>query len=609
MKALALALAHTALLAALLLGLAPPAQAAEQRIEAMAILEPGQIGVDELASFTITVTSGGFGGLDVHPAFEVDNLEVAGGPFQTQSQRWVNGTTSSSLQLTWRLRPKGVGPARVRAITLTVEGQALRLSDKEIQVQQQTPAGRKLAPTSPPVRTFDPFEDLFDRVGVGRRRIQQPAASDRPKVFLRAELQPPSVYVGQQTTYTLWLYTQTDVGAFQPTHMPAFRGFWVREIPQPAELKPEWLEQSGERFGRVAMLRRALFPLQEGHFTVEPTEVDLVARLAEIGPFGAPFGRSETLHLKTESVNLDVQALPPSPPGFTGAVGDLAVSARLDRSALSVGEAATLTIRTTGRGNLQSLKPPQLPIPEGLRAFPPRQENTERLTEGTLVSSQEWSYVLVPQRAGSYELAALALPFFDPATKQYRSATTRPLALSVSGEAAVEPGTKSPPATAATPTPDGAETQEVGSTTPGPPSRPWLWAAGGGVLVVGLLGAGALLRTGRTGRPPGAKRTLAIAVKTIATAAAEASPRETAAALEEAFRHHLESRFDIAPGTPVSQRHARLIAAKVDPATATALAELTRELHYLRYAPELAAADALRADALLRARRLSRALR
>lgn len=609
MKALALALAHTALLAALLLGLAPPAQAAEQRIEATAILEPGQIGVDELASFTITVTSGGFGGLDVHPAFEVDNLEVAGGPFQTQSQRWVNGTTSSSLQLTWRLRPKGVGPARVRAITLTVEGQALRLSDKEIQVQQQTPAGRKLAPTSPPARTFDPFEDLFDRAGVGRRRIQQPAASDRPKVFLRAELQPPSVYVGQQTTYTLWLYTQTDVGAFQPTHMPAFRGFWVREIPQPAELKPEWLEQSGERFGRVAMLRRALFPLQEGHFTVEPTEVDLVARLAEIGPFGAPFGRSETLHLKTESVNLDVQALPPSPPGFTGAVGDLAVSARLDRSALSVGEAATLTIRTTGRGNLQSLKPPQLPIPEGLRAFPPRQENTERLTEGTLVSSQEWSYVLVPQRAGSYELAALALPFFDPATKQYRSATTRPLALSVSGEAAVEPGTKSPPATAATPTPDGAETQEVGSTTPGPPSRPWLWAAGGGVLVVGLLGAGALLRTGRTGRPPGAKRTLAIAVKTIATAAAEASPRETAAALEEAFRHHLESRFDIAPGTPVSQRHARLIAAKVDPATATALAELTRELHYLRYAPELAAADALRADALLRARRLSRALR
>ena len=414
--------------AALLFGTV--ALAEEQRTEATAVLEPGLLGVEELASFTITVSSGGFGGLEAHPAFELDNFEVAAGPFQSQSQRWVNGTTSSNLQLTWRLRPKGVGPARVRAIALTVEGKALRLSDKEVQVQLEAPPRREAA--APPTgRSFDPFEDLFGRSGVGRRRPPPAAETNRPKVFLRAELQPPAVYVGQQTTYTLWLYTQTDVGAFQPTHMPAFKGFWVREIPQPAELKPEWLEQNGERFGRVAMLRRALFPLQAGKFTIEPTEVDLVARMAEIGPFGTPFGRSETLHLKTEPIPLDVQALPNAPPDFTGAVGDLAVSARLDRSTLSVGEAATLTIRSTGRGNLQSLRPPELALPEGLRLFPPRQESAERLTDGSLVSSQEWSYVLVPQRPGTFELPALALPYFDPAVKEYRSAATRPLALTV----------------------------------------------------------------------------------------------------------------------------------------------------------------------------------
>ena len=246
------------LLAALVIAAVAPLPAEEPRTEATAMLDPGLIGVDELASFSITVSSSGFGGLDVHPAFELDNLEVAAGPFQSQSQRWVNGTTSSTLQLTWRLRPKGVGPARVRAIALTVQGKALRLSDKEIQVQQQAPP-RAEAPAAAPGRAFDPFEDLFGRVGAGRRRAQPEAELRRPKIFLRAALDPPTVYVGQQTTYTLWLYTQTDVGAFQPTHMPAFKGFWVREIPQPAELKPEWLEQNGERFGRVAMLRRALF--------------------------------------------------------------------------------------------------------------------------------------------------------------------------------------------------------------------------------------------------------------------------------------------------------------------------------------------------------------
>jgi hypothetical protein len=581
-----------------LLGVPPPASAAESRVEATAVLEPGLVGVNELATFTITVTSGGFGGLDVHPAFELDNLEVAGGPFQSQSQRWVNGTTSSSLQLTWRLRPKAVGAARVRAIALTVEGQAMRLSDKEIQVQQETPPGRQ---TAPPARTFDPFEDFFGRSGAGRRRAQA-AEPVRPKVFLRAELSPASVYVGQQTTYTLWLYTQTDVGAFQPTHMPAFKGFWVREIPQPSELKPEWLEQNGERFGRVAMLRRALFPLQEGRFRIEPTEVDLVARLAEIGPFGTPFGRSETLHLRTEPLDLEVLALPPAPPGFNGAVGELAVSARLDRAELSVGEAATLTIRSTGRGNLQSLKAPQLTLPDGLRIFPPRQENAERLTEGTLVSSQEWSYVVVPQRAGRYELPALALPFFDPATKRYRTATTPPLELSVSGgPAAPEPDPEAATAAVAEAPPSVA--------APQPGGRPWIWALGGGLLVASLLGAGAALSRRSSGRSGGSGRALPAAIKAIAGAAAAVSPRETAAALEEAFRHHLETRFEIAPGTPVSQWQPRLIAARVDPAAATALAELARELHYLRYAPELAAAEALRADALARARRLARLLR
>ncbi|MEO8197926.1 MAG: BatD family protein [Thermoanaerobaculia bacterium] len=603
---------------AILLGLAAAAPAEEARTEATAVLEPGLVGVDELASFTITVSSSGFGGLDVHPEFELDNFEVAAGPFQSQSQRWVNGTTSSTLQLTWRLRPKGVGPARVRALTLTVSGKAFRLSDKEIQVQQQAPPRQEVAPAPPAGGAFDPFEDLVGRAGAGRRR-PPPAETRRPKIFLRAELDPPAVYVGQQTTYTLWLYTQTDVGAFQPTHMPAFKGFWVREIPQPAELKPEWLEQDGERFGRVAMLRRALFPLQAGKFTIEPTEVDLVARVAEIGPFGTPFGRSETQHLKTAALPLDVQVLPAAPVDFTGAVGDLAVSARLDRAALSVGEAATLTIRSTGRGNLQSLRPPELAIPDGIRLFPPRQESTERLTDGNLVSSQEWSYVLVPQRPGTYELPALALPYFDPAAKAFKSAATRPLVLTVTGEAVASP--------TAAPVPDGAgpsaEPAAAGAPagSPGPYSadsaralaapsgRGWLWAFGGGLLATGLLAAGAWrLRLGAA-RTQGGGRSLVAALRAIEAGATRATPRETAAEIEEALRHHLESRFEIAPGTPASHWQARLVAAKVDPATATELAEVTRELHYLRYAPELAAAEELRTDTLIRARRLARALR
>ena len=90
----------------------------------------------------------------------------------------------------------------------------------------------------------------------------------------------------------------------------------------------------------------------------------------------------EAVEQPRQMLGLEVLALPPSPPDFTGAVGDLTVSARLDRSALAVGEAAALTIRAAGRGSLQGLRPPELSIPEGIRAFPPRQESAERLTDG-----------------------------------------------------------------------------------------------------------------------------------------------------------------------------------------------------------------------------------
>ncbi len=142
-----------------------------------------------------------------------------------------------------------------------------------------------------------------------------------------------------------------------------------------------------------------------------------------------------------------------------------------------------------------------------------------------------------------------------------------------------------------------------------PSGRGWLWAVGGGLLATGLLAAGARRLRPGAARPQGGGRSLVAALRTIEAGASKATPRETAAEIEEALRHHLEARFAIAPGTPASHWQARLVAAKVDPATATELAEVTRELHYLRYAPELAAAEELRADTLARARRLARALR
>lgn len=571
---------------------------------AHARLDPDIAGLDELLTFALSVEASGFSGLQVTPDFELENLEAVAGPFQSRSQRWVNGETSSSVQLTWRLRPKAVGPARVRGIRLVIGESSIPLPDEEAEIQAQAPPSRS---RPAPGRRGDPFEDLFSRAFPDARATRRPPARV-PKVRLEAEISPADPFVGQQATYTLWLYTQTDINAFQPTKIPDFRGFWVREIPQPQELRPEWVEEAGQRIGRVPMLRRAVFPLKAGRFVIDPTEADVVARIAEFGPFGSPFGRAESLHLKTEPVVLTARALPPLPAGFesfAGLIGEVTLSTRLDRTELEVGQAATLTVRATGRGNLQSLAPPVLTLPDGLRGFPPRQDSSERLTDGVLVSSAEWSYVLVPERPGRYALDGVRLPYFDPSKREYRLATAAPPSLSVEGVPG-GPGEVTPPAaTSAAQAPAQPESSPVVPASSFLSRVPLVWAYAALIVLLALaatFGARKLWR-----RPAlGSARQLREA---ISRAGESGTPRQAAASLEEAWRQHLAERWSIPPGTPVSTWSDRLIAARADAGAAKKLADLAHELHYLRYAPELSAADHLLAEVLETSRRLARVLR
>lgn len=95
----------------------------------------------------------------------------------------------------------------------------------------------------------------------------------------------------------------------------------------------------------------------------------------------------------------------------------------------------------------------------------------------------------------------------------------------------------------------------------------------------------------------------------VAETASPTAAREGAARLEEAWRQHLAARFQVAPSTPVTQWEERLGELRVEGSVARELVELAHELHYLRYAPELADPAPLIADALARSRRLARSLR
>jgi BatD DUF11 like domain len=658
---LAVLLVRLVLLVLLVLLVMAPAPLAASPFSVNVSFAPQAIGLDETATLTIEMSGGGLGSFRFEPRYVLENLEAVEGPSRYDDFTLTNGSLSHSSRYSLRLRPLAVGPARVRSLTLAVNGQLVRLPDQEIRVQEQPTgqAGAAAGGTRRPAPEPPEPEDLIDQLFGRGSPFSRPQRPQGPAAFVRAEVEPARPRQGEQAVYTIYLYTRQDVAAINATGMPSFRGFWVRDLPQPEHLVPEMVTVGSERYGRVAMIRKALFALRPGHHALESASCDVVVEPPSRGFFGPPL-RPEELHLRTPEVAVEVQPLPPAPAGFGGLVGQVSLAARLQPYNLHLGDGATLAVTLAGAGHLEGVAAPRLEVPAGLTVFPPQQTSEDRVSGGTVVGRRTWTFVIVPTRPGIYSVRPLGVSFFDPARGQYRLAESPPLALTaLPAPPAAASGSRTAKARAAAPP------SRLGAALQGrgPLSWPWLASGWPGLLPWLALACGivlALILVGRRHRPlpiyspmaptapagasaPAGAAATAEASATVAAgsatagsatagsataavepppppqpaeveqklreAAREDRPRQAAALVEEGWRGYLGRRCGLPATTPAARWGAVLAAQGIASDVADEVARLAEELHYLRYAPQLSTTGAVRDEVLARSRQLLRRLR
>ena len=571
------------------LRLAAPAWAA---VEVKARLEPGRIGLEDLARLTIEVQGGVLDDLGLKPEFELENLQIAGGATRGSQFSSINGRISRVESVQWLVRPLAPGTGAVRGIRVEVDGEVVTPPDLAIEIVEGS-----LAPARPrrdPWR--DPFPDLL-------APLEEEEPAPEPKLFLRAEAYPAEPWVGQQVTYVLYLFSQTDVRSIHPEELPDFQGFWVHEVDDPRPREPDIVDVEGERYARVPLLRRMLFPLRPGEVTLEPVRIRVGVQPRRLG-FGS-FQRGVEVWRSTNALTVTVRPLPAAPDGFDGAVGKLQVATEVRPSEVAVGEAATLTLTLSGTGHLQGLPAPEPPRLDGVRAFPPQQESDERVVGNRVQARRSWSWVLLPDRPGHWEVPEVRLPYFDPEAGEYRwtHAAAQELTASPAASIAAGAGTGS--------------TSPLAAATPGRPAEPpapeplpaWTGTATRTATIVliacglGLVGVLLWRRRGRPGAASAARLRQALHEARHAP-----DPRRAAAGIDEALRHLLERRWEIGRGRPSGRWPELLRAHGLTAETAEEIARLGDDLHYLRYAPELADADQLLDDVMRRSRRLVRVL-
>jgi hypothetical protein len=377
-------------------------------------------------------------------------LRVLGGPFTQTGVNMTMGGAGAQVErnITWSYQlslPAGAkGSVSIGAAHVRVGGKDLASNALTVRVGASAPAPQPQRPSLFPRGMFGDEPD----------EPEQPVSSAASTAFLRAVADKRRAFVGEQVTVTWYLYLAEPQSNFQSLTQPKADGFWTEDLPlanPQGRLAFTDKVEGGQHYQVAVVLQRALFPLAPGKLTVTAME----AQVSQSNFFGRAVN---TRRLKSEPLAIEAVAVPlkdeqgrAQPARFPeGNVGRFTLDAAVDRAAVAVGDAVTLTVTVRGVGNLRSVVMPTLPALPGWKSYEPKTDVV--LDPSVIVSgTKRLEWLIRPEHPGKTTIPALTLASFDPDAKRYVEAQSQPIEIVVSGEstgAAI-----GPPTAAGTPAP------------------------------------------------------------------------------------------------------------------------------------------------------------
>ena len=236
--------------------------------------------------------------------------------------------------------------------------------------------------------------------------LNQPSSLAGQDLFVEADVDDPSPYIGQQITHSIRYYA-TNTTSRPIYDLPDYAGFWN---PNETMYGEDVVSAAGRRYN-VNETRTILFPTLAGGMTIEPTTVTAHSTIPSSG----------RVTLATRQIALNVRPLPPNDPSsFTGAVGKYAIDAYIDTDSVSVGEPIVLTATISGAGNIETLPAPVWPqMPDGWRAFDNDVSFNDEVLDGKIQGSKTFKRMLVPDVSGVFDLPPVEYAYFDPDAEEY----------------------------------------------------------------------------------------------------------------------------------------------------------------------------------------------
>tara|TARA_R110002050_G_scaffold157464_1_gene286061 strand:- start:7626 stop:9401 length:1776 start_codon:yes stop_codon:yes gene_type:complete len=342
------------------------------------------------------------------PSFS--NFTVVGGPNQSVSNSWVNGTRTYKKTYSYFLAPKKRGNFTITQASITIDGEIYKTLPIKIEVTAAVDIPK------------DPNDPNY-------------IASEN--IHLVAEVSNSNPYLNEAITVVYKLYVSPTIGVedIREADSPRYNDFWSQNIDAQGS-KVQNGTYNGEDYRYLIYRKAVLYPQKTGKLNIEPLTLNLAMRVPSNRRdiFGNILMTRVNKTISAGSKTINVKPLPEAgkPVDFTGAVGDFNFNVFASKRVLDASESLQLKVEVRGNGNLKLFKLPKVSLPSSLEVYEP--EHKENITTNLLgmKGSVSDSYTVVPQYKGKYPIPSISFSYFDLKTKSYKRLTSEEIIIDVS---------------------------------------------------------------------------------------------------------------------------------------------------------------------------------
>ncbi len=350
----------------------------------------------------------------------ITNFDILAGPFKSESYstQIINGNMTSSVTITftYTLQAQKTGTFTIPSASITVDGDRVTSNGLSIKV---LPADEQSAASS------------------GSSSANNTAISAQ-NLFIRPVLSKSSVYEQEAVKLTYKLYTTYDVVQYTAKTLPDFKGFLTQETERSSNTQLDYENYNGKNYLTAVLYEMLLYPQSDGEILIDKAEFETIIRVQSRQPVRSIFDEffesysNVARSISVPGVKVNVKSLPSGKPAdFSGVAGQLGLTSSISTEQLKVNEAVTLKINFNGSGNLKLIKNPEIEFPQAFEVYDPKVTNTFKVSAAGLTGTKAIEIMFIPRHAGTFEIPAYKLSYFDLSEGRYKTLSTPTYTLQV----------------------------------------------------------------------------------------------------------------------------------------------------------------------------------